>query len=477
MINRQRPAARHVSRLAVLAVMAAATGAVLTRADAQETEYLQEKRDDSLRRKKYLVDRILNGQEDFAENRQTVSDYFNKYFFPNMTYAAVEMPKVSQQGLYKSTADLRRNFTSQLRRSNNPQAAEFVNQLALEKLKAYATQNYHPTVRVNAVLLIGDLDADPGTSAMNRQPQPLPASLPVLIEFLKNEQMTDATKVAALVGIHRHAAAGLPEGARSGITELMLQIVSGAEVPSERSGEGDNWMRQQAAEILGLLGSVGEQGRVLQALTDTLKERDAPLWLRCAAAASLAQLQFEGSATDTSPIVMSLGRYAGDAIKDAVAMARAAQVEAQRAQTKTSFGRRREDPSAVTRPGGNLSEQPVQPVIFPRATLAYRTLCARKALEAIQEAANAQAQEQARQLLDLLQSIYEMMEVDLEYPQQEVDIDRVSLLGEQIDDIFAKTGGEAAEAGAADEEQAERLEAAQDGGERLSEVFGNMTAG
>ncbi len=464
-------------RLAVFSALAATTGSNVTRVHAQEETYLVEKRDRSAYSQKFLVDQILNGQAPFGENRQAVADYFNKYYFPAMTQAARSTPKVSQQGPLNSTADLRRKFTTQLRRSRNPQAGEFANQLALEKMRTYATRNFHPTVRVNAVLLIGDLDADPGTSAIDRQPQPLPASLPVLIEFLKDEQMPDATKVAALVGIHRHATAGMPDTARSGVTDLMLGIVSAAEAPADRTGEGHAWMRQQAAEILGLLGSVGDQGRVLQALTNTLTEQGAPLWLRCAAAASLGQLKFDGSATDTSPLVVSLGRYAGDAIENALASARAAEMAAQRSRARTPSVARRESAAVVAAPGGNATEQPGTPTVFPRATLAYRTLCARKALEAIQEAANAQAQEQAQQLLDLLQSLYEMMEVDLEYPRQGVDINRVSMLGKQIQEIFAKAGAGAEEAGNPDEEQTEQPETAEGAAENLSAALIDVTAG
>ena len=62
---------------------------------------------------------------------------------------------------------------------------------------------YHPAVRCNAMLAIGSLneqEAEVGHS----HAVPLSASLPILLNAVKNADDSDAVRVVALVGLVRH---------------------------------------------------------------------------------------------------------------------------------------------------------------------------------------------------------------------------------------------------------------------------------
>jgi hypothetical protein len=74
-------------------------------------------------------------------------------------------------------------------------------------MNAIAKGNYHPAVRYNAALILGQLDAQPGA-------KPLPAGTEAILAFLENDQFNNvpvptAVQIAALVSLHRHARLGV----------------------------------------------------------------------------------------------------------------------------------------------------------------------------------------------------------------------------------------------------------------------------
>ena len=87
-------------------------------------------------------------------------------------------------------------------------------------MQKLAAGNYHPAVRVNAMLMIGDLNR------VEQPPTPLPEALTVMIAAVQSDQLSDAVRATAMVGIKRHVAAGISEeDARKTLTAAMLKIV------------------------------------------------------------------------------------------------------------------------------------------------------------------------------------------------------------------------------------------------------------
>ena len=67
-------------------------------------------------------------------------------------------------------------------------------------MKQLAAGPYHPAVQVNAMLMIGELNS------VEQPPTPLPEALDAMIAAVQDTKLSDAVRVAALVGIERHVA-------------------------------------------------------------------------------------------------------------------------------------------------------------------------------------------------------------------------------------------------------------------------------
>ncbi len=154
--------------------------------------------------------------------------------------------------------------------------------------------NFHPAIRVNAALMIGDLNAKESPTS-SEPPVPLPAALRELgkVVYGTDEQYPVAVKIAAMTGILRHTKLNaVPAGnIRTGIVTIMDRVLN----TPNRTGKvaaGDAWLRAQAAEVLGHLREVGTNNKALVALAKTAGDRRLPLYTRVAAAKALGNLDY-----------------------------------------------------------------------------------------------------------------------------------------------------------------------------------------
>src|SRR5690606_9173279 len=65
--------------------------------------------------------------------------------------------------------------------------------------------NFHPGVRFNAMLVVGDLDQAPAQLVYQRPPVPYRPSLDLMEAAFLDPKQIEPVRVAALIGIHRHA--------------------------------------------------------------------------------------------------------------------------------------------------------------------------------------------------------------------------------------------------------------------------------
>ena len=73
--------------------------------------------------------------------------------------------------------------------------------------KIAKSDKYHPAVRINAMLTIGDLNSV--DSIQSAQNVPLANAMPVLLETVNDDKLIVPVRIAALVGINRHVTAGV----------------------------------------------------------------------------------------------------------------------------------------------------------------------------------------------------------------------------------------------------------------------------
>lgn len=228
-------------------------------------------------------------------------------------YAQVYFPLYTIESRWGKWPELRRDFlTKDIRQAKVPAATEFVLDLARKRMLIYAThkntsgKTFHPVVRHNAMLLIGELNrlekgarGPDGSRAQYSDPY-APAFDTLVAEF-KNTDQIDAVKVAALVGMLRHAKLDIARDAErripgntraSAVNDLLAFVKSApAKFPNgtERSVEGHTWMQRRAIEIIAALGGVGPVPDVDITLENLVGDESVPNSLRCTAAEALAQ--------------------------------------------------------------------------------------------------------------------------------------------------------------------------------------------
>jgi hypothetical protein len=340
---------------------------------------------------RYVVSQILSGQRPLEANSEAFATYFRQVF--------AEMTRLESRG---DLAKMRLTFYRQMRDTKDPGVLKELNDLTLKAMTQLCRENYHPATRYNAALILGDLDQELWSRYGGATNAPVPFSevVPVLVEFLTDDQMIDAVKVAALVGLQRHARYGLAASVRGSVTDAMLALLQTKEPPAGRSPAGHVWMRRQAAEVLAQIGAIGEQNRVFDALVSVVTDAEAPVALRCAAAAAVGQLKYDGDAkVDVGTVVSQLGDLAVDILKQELRLAR------------RLLNRREAVPPGSGRTGDDTGMDATEDDgLFPRRQLASRVDCVRQGLIAIKGQAEEPSKALADQISAELEGILKLME-------------------------------------------------------------------
>ena len=159
---------------------------------------------------------------------------------------------------------------------------------------------FHPAVRYNAMLIIGDLNSRGAESIGNPRPdEPLLKALEVMRAELISKDQIDAVRVAALIGITRHADLDRhrPEGRRIPDVALrnligdLLRLAADKETPANRTDQGHTWMRRQAVEALALLATTRPIGPVAELMDKIISDPEEPLSLRCTVAEAQGKMR------------------------------------------------------------------------------------------------------------------------------------------------------------------------------------------
>ncbi len=269
----------------------------------------------------YVVDPIDKAQ---SKNRSKMTQILRSATLTPADQAALDayyrdydLAQWSQPGNITEIPGYRATLSGRTLRSARSQVGhDYLVQFVLDYMSAHAKGNYHPTVRFNAMLMIGLLN--------EREPEPtsLPVPLPLALQqellpalTAQDPAQTDAIRLAALIGILRHARlGGITDAAvRGSVTTEVVRLLQSTSPPG-RSADGHGWMRARAAEVLGELKQVGANGAVAKALAAVAGERTAPMRTRCAAAAALGKLNYAGAAgLNASQLAGPVGQLAVDA--------------------------------------------------------------------------------------------------------------------------------------------------------------------
>ena len=226
-----------------------------------------------------------------ALDQTVATDWYTKVIFATMTrpdLSRADRP-LARQLIYK---DL------QSAAKDSPPMYAFLKALVLNGAKALIPPeaNFHPVTRVNAMLLLGSLNEHEAITVGANQspPKPLAAALPLMLDEVMNKDQVDAVRVAALVGILRHAEmtrAGMPIAAatRNQTISTCLSLVEST-APDGRSQDAHQWLQRRAIQVLEALGDPGDKGQVVQALAKIIEDDKQSLALRLTSSDAMGRL-------------------------------------------------------------------------------------------------------------------------------------------------------------------------------------------
>lgn len=169
--------------------------------------------------------------------------YYNQYLFPKMT-----QPE-ELTNLPAMTADILKDLRV-AQSSNATESARAIMSWSVSNATKLAKGNYHPAVRINATLLLAQLD-----DRASIPPVPAQATLSPLVGLYRDQAAPDGVRAAALIGLHRWTLYGLPQlnaNARNGIVTMMLELAN-APVPDNRTPGGHAYLQRYALDMLRVL--------------------------------------------------------------------------------------------------------------------------------------------------------------------------------------------------------------------------------
>jgi len=242
---------------------------------------------------------ILRGSEPFdsQETKDYLQNYYSRYYFALLTH-----PKHIGDWPDFRVKFLRSLSVTALQEAPLLQVHDFLVETTYQAMILLIKGNYHPAVRCNAMLLLSQLNSQDALLVGDRKRPavPLTKSLKDMFEALASPTQIDGVRAAALVGILRHVEIDrqLPSGqwrltgnAENLIADTMVKLVNENQAPEGRSQAGHDWMRRRAVEVLGALGSPGQNNSVVTALDGVLADINTAVSLRCAAAEALGRLR------------------------------------------------------------------------------------------------------------------------------------------------------------------------------------------
>ena len=264
---------------------------------------------ESLKRDAGEMFKILSAGE-IEKGKEALFDKFvREYSIGRWTQPA------NQASLPTFRKDLRNQLATTFQKG--PKVHAQLNRVLLEQMSKLATGNYAPVVRVNATLMLGDLNSQESPTKP-ASIVPLAAAMEPLAKLFSDENQLESVRVAALEGLRRQAETGIAEGdTRTALIAALVKLIS-SPTPPDRLPSGYDWMRGQASDVLGAIGQPGEKGEVAIALAQVVANSKATLGTRRAAARALGRLDYaKASALNVSPLAVALAQVTVDACQRA----------------------------------------------------------------------------------------------------------------------------------------------------------------
>ncbi len=190
------------------------------------------------------------------------------------------------------------------------QAKELLLATVTQTARELLDGNFH--VRLNAVILLGQLNQDPGNPTKGIPPTPYAPAGEVLLEVLESPDQPVAVKIQAVKGLKRMLLYGKPG------KDLRLRIAQTL-VAELKNRETHPWYQMTVIEALGNAGILygrGAQGRpfVAESLAEVLIDKSRDWCVRSEAAKSLGRVPLDRS-INVRLIVFEIGNLTREMIQ------------------------------------------------------------------------------------------------------------------------------------------------------------------
>lgn len=239
------------------------------------------------------IRKMVSGLAPLSGGETAFDEYFQKYLFPKWT-------KTDPDSLGE-LVEQRTRFLRELSDAPQPIHDRLTNLTLASMQRILEDPDLHPSVRYNAALVIGALNAREPDRNNSVNPEPLPAALPVLVTSFTSADESDGIRLAALLGILRHLewdpyrpqATRMPADQKTTIVTELMNLAQATDPPAGRSLEGHTWMRRRAVEGL-MYVTLSGMTQEIKAVIEKLVSSDAePVSLRCAAADVMGRLNYQ----------------------------------------------------------------------------------------------------------------------------------------------------------------------------------------
>ena len=164
----------------------------------------------------------------------------------------------------------------------------------------------HLLVRLNAMLLLGQLQSDNGDPKKNLEPTPYVDAYSVMLKAIKDDKQHVVVKIVAVRGLARICRGALPDPNDKRRSEIAMIIVT------ELAKKETHWWYQMAlAECLGATGVTYDPNNkqspvILQALAEVMADKNRYWQVRVEAARSIGYLPLDGGNLNFAPVAYEL---------------------------------------------------------------------------------------------------------------------------------------------------------------------------
>ena len=240
--------------------------------------------------------------------------YLTYYFRDHICYGLTNLQNGGEFGKWRT--EMQKLFAGA---RSNPARKQAVGIVAKYTGAIADSSKFHPMARYNAILMLSELNSVEANRSTKSPPIPNRKAYDRLVTYI-NPKQPDEIRMAALVGLMRHAELGthpnskspLPSANRQPLADAALKILTQKEPAEGRSADAHEWMRRRAADVLGRLGEIGANGTVVNSLFETMLSPDVSTAIRCACAEALGRMDISKSPLTGDKLAAGLGKLAAD---------------------------------------------------------------------------------------------------------------------------------------------------------------------